>query len=777
MLGRVAVRFATAVNRPLVAYTAATLCVGVGVALRQGLSLVLANPGVIAPFFPAVLLAAAIGGLGPGLYAIVLGAAIAVTFWMGGVAHISEQNISNLIIFSVIAALMVLMVQGMRVAVRRGFQAEERFRSAQDSALDAFVILDPVTRRGEIVDFRWSYANPAAEAMRPAGVSTLVGRRVLEMFPDEAGAGMVARLKAVLAGDRPDDVELDWKSRGADWRLRSSAMRLGDGVAATFRDVTGERAAAEAVSRSEAQFRALAEMTPQLIWSTDARGLVDYFSPQWSAYTGVPEQEHFGAGWLEALHSDDRARAAEAWRLAVEEDRGYDVEYRLRRHDGALRWFKVRGQPIRDEAGAIQRWFGVCTDISELVEARRDLEARFEARSRELEQSLEDRARTEAALAQAQRLETVGRLTGGVAHDFNNLLTVVIGGLDMILRKPSDTARVVRYSQAALEAGRRGERLTRQLLAFARSQELKLQTIDLSGLLRSSEPLLRRAVDEAVELKVIAPVDVGGARVDAAQFESAVLNLVVNAADATPSGGAITLEVARQVLAEGEVAGATAGDHLCVSVTDTGAGMPPHVLTRVFEPFFTTKEIGKGTGLGLAQVYGFVRQCGGAVTVDSAVGEGTRVALYLPRADVSEAEATPDAAPVDFSSLAGRRVLLVEDDAAVREVGEAALLEFGCQVTTAVDGREAVARLRAGERFEMLISDIVMPGGVSGVDVANTGRELDAGLAILLTTGYAGERVDGAPADLPWAILHKPFRTEELAAAMVDALKGEPAAA
>ncbi len=773
MLGRVAVRFATAANRPPVTYGAATLCVGAGVALRQALDLVLANPGLVAPFFPAVLLATAIGGLGPGFYAIVLGGLVSATLWMGGVNHISDTNLGNLVIYAVIASLMVMLVEGMRVAVRRGFQAEEKFRAAQEGALDAFVILEPVREGGAITDMRWVYSNPAAEALRPKGVSSLIGRRVLDVFPNAYGASVVTRLTEVMIHDRPDDIVVQREIGDEMHVLRSSAVRLGDGVAVTFRDITGERQANEAVLRSEAQFRALAELTPQLIWSTDARGMVDYFGPQWSAYTGVPEEQHFGSGWLEALHPDDRARSAEAWRSAVEEDRAYDVDYRIRRHDGVLRWFKTRGTPIRDETGAIQRWFGVCTDVSEIVEARQDLEARFAERSRELEQSLEDRARTEAALAQAQRLETVGRLTGGVAHDFNNLLTVVIGGLDMILRKPADTARVKRYGEAALEAGRRGERLTRQLLSFARAQELKLQTTDIVDLVRGSEPLMRRAVDEAVGLEIIADADPGAARVDAAQFESALLNLVVNAADATPSGGMITLRVAPKTLVDGDVSGAAAGAYLRVSVADTGAGMPPHVLERVFEPFFTTKEIGKGTGLGLAQVYGFVRQVGGGITITSAVGEGTEVSLYLPRVEKGEIEEEAAVAPVDLSVLAGRRVLLVEDDEAVRTVAEAVLVEFGCEVTTAVDGREALKVLTSGASFDILISDIVMPGGVSGVDVATAARQSDPHLAIMLTTGYAGDRVTGAPADLPWPILRKPFRTEDLGGAMVKLLQGE----
>ena len=426
---------------------------------------------------------------------------------------------------------------------------------------------------------------------------------------------------------------------------------------------------------------------------------------------------------------------------------------------------------MRNEAGQVHRWFGASSDVTEIVEARTDLEARVAERTRELELSLAERAEAEAALAQAQRLETIGRLTGGVAHDFNKLLTVVIGGLDMILQHPDDRARVSRLAEAALAAGRRGERLTRQLLAFSRRQELTLEVVDVAGLIEQVDPLIRRAVGEAVKLSLRLQPEAGASRLDAAQFEAALLNLVVNAADAAPvTGGDIEIALERRSLSAGDVPGAEAGDYVVVSVSDNGGGMAPETLQRAFEPFFTTKDIGKGTGLGLAQVYGFARQVGGAATIDSSVGFGTTVSLYLPAVEAApQSIAAPANAELGWDRNA--RVLLVEDDAAVRAVMEGLLSDFGCQVEGAPDAPTALARLQRGETFDLLISDIVMPGGMSGVELAEAARARDPDLPIVLTSGYAGDRLIHGAESLDWPLLRKPFRAEQLGMVIREAFE------
>ncbi len=541
---------------------------------------------------------------------------------------------------------------------------------------------------------------------------------------------------------------------------------------AVLRGVTAQQQSEHALRSGEARIRALLDSLPQLIWSTRPDGAYDYLSPQWEAFTGVPAARHFGQGWLDAVHPEDRDGVQQAWAQAAKGGLPYDIEYRLRRHDGVWRWVNGRATAIHNEAGGVHRWFGTSSDITEIIDARSDLELRVAERTRELEQSLIERAQTEAALAQAQRLETVGRLTGGVAHDFNNLLTVVIGGLDMILKRPDDIPRVTRLAEAALAAGRRGERLTRQLLAFSRRQELKLDVVDVTALIEQIEPLVRRAVGEAVNLTIRRDAPVGFGRLDPAQFEAALLNLVVNAADAVPgAGGDIEIFIERRGVAPGEIAQLAAGDYVVVAVTDNGGGMDPPTLDRAFEPFFTTKDVGKGTGLGLAQVHGFVNQVGGAVTIDSSIGFGTTVALYLPAADATTAD-LPQLRHVDEGTWAqGLRVLLVEDDSAVRAVTEGLLADLGCHVEGTPDGPSALARLQAGEKFDLLISDIVMPGGMSGVDLAKAAQARDPTLPIVLTTGYGGERLSEGAEALVWPLLRKPFRAEQLSQAVHKALK------
>ncbi|WP_304166472.1 PAS domain-containing sensor histidine kinase [Phenylobacterium aquaticum] len=535
-------------------------------------------------------------------------------------------------------------------------------------------------------------------------------------------------------------------------------------------DVTERRTAEQALRSGEARVRALVDSLPQLLWSNRVDGFCDYLSPQWVAYTGVPAEQHRGDGWLEAIHPDDRDPVRAAWAAAIAGTAAFDVEYRIRRHDGAWRWFSGRASAVREEDGAVRRWFGSSSDITEIVAARSDLEAAVADRTRELQESLEERARAEAALAQAHRLETLGRLTGGVAHDFNNLLTVIIGGLDMILKRPADTERVTRLAEAALSAGRRGERLTRQLLAFARRQELKPEIVDLSRLIAQAEPLVLRAVGAGVELSLELEPEVGAARLDPAQFEAALLNLVVNAADAVGDRGRVTVRAQRRQLELGEVQGIGSGPYVAISVTDTGPGMSPEVIQRAFEPFFTTKEVGKGTGLGLAQVYGFISQCGGAVAIDSSPGEGATVTLYVP---VAEGTAEPEAEapdPPGPGAALSAHVLLVEDDEAVRAVTESLLAELGCRVTAEPDARGALSRLIAGEAFDLMLSDIVMPGGMSGVELAQAAAARDPDLPILLTTGYAGDRFGDGAAEVAWPVLRKPFRADQLEAMVRDVL-------
>ena len=381
-----------------------------------------------------------------------------------------------------------------------------------------------------------------------------------------------------------------------------------------------------------------------------------------------------------------------------------------------------------------------------------------------------DLAQAEATLRQAQKMEAVGRLTGGVAHDFNNLLMVMTSGFDTIRRRPDDHARVVKTAEAGLEAANRGARLTRQLLTFARRQDLHPETINANASLLDFEPLARRAVGEAIGLDFDLHPALYPTRIDRSEFEAAVLNLIVNARDAvSPQNGRIILST-RNAIRGGEAApeleDAPAGQYVVVSVADNGSGMDETTRNQAFEPFFTTKEFGRGSGLGLSQVYGFARGMGGAVKIVSQPGQGTTVEIWLPQAESGRPATTiskSSIAPLRRAEI-GETVLAVEDDPPVLAAVIENLTDLGYRAIPARDAAEALELLRSPTRVDILFSDVVMPGGMNGVQLAVEARQLRPGLRALLTSGYTNDAWGGdhrVPADVP--VLTKPYRREQLA--------------
>lgn len=394
--------------------------------------------------------------------------------------------------------------------------------------------------------------------------------------------------------------------------------------------------------------------------------------------------------------------------------------------DGEPGYYDVLIRPVRN---------GVGSDVRLLVVEGRDLT---------------DIRRAEERASRSERMEALGLLTGGIAHDFNNFLTVVIGALDIVVRRPERPNRT-QLIEAALEAAQKAEALNKQLLAFARRTPLAAQEVDLGAALRSLEPLLRKAIGEAVEMHLHVSAEAHSVRMENAQFEAAVLNLCINARDAMPSGGRIELEVRHAVAEEAQRAGLR-GPGVVLAVTDTGSGIEPQILQRVFDPFFTTKPAGQGTGLGLSQVYGFAQQTGGAVDVVSAPGKGSTFKLVLPCAPGVKPD-RDDGAEAS-GPLEILRVLLVEDDASVSEVTEAMLNELGLDVVCAQNGPEAQRALES-DGFDLLISDLIMPGGMNGVQLAEWARDKRPGIKLMLFSGWTADTVIAAPPDVP--ILQKPF--------------------
>jgi signal transduction histidine kinase/CheY-like chemotaxis protein len=445
---------------------------------------------------------------------------------------------------------------------------------------------------------------------------------------------------------------------------------------------------------------------------------------------------------LSRIHPDDVSRVTEALTRAKTHG-SYSCEFRYRCADDTYRVLFDQGILAPPEEGRPREIFGTIIDITE---------------RRQLEQQL----------AQAQKMEVVGQLTGGIAHDFNNLLTVVLGNIDLLEPETQGNEKLQRKFAAMRHAADRGRKLTSQLLAFSRRQHLTPETFDINTLVQAFEPLLRRAVGESITIEVKLPDGPTVCDLDASQLEATLLNLGVNARDAMPEGGTLTIEVERVERDPGLVARfseAPLGPWIVISVRDTGCGMPKDVQERAFEPFFTTKETGKGSGLGLSQVYGFVRQSGGFVTLQSSVGHGTHLSLYLPPSD-KPLPAIEDGKDKEQKSSAGRSegVLLVEDDAAVLALATDVLLDLGYRVVTASDAAGALEILRRGEPIDLIFTDVVMPGGKSGIQLAAEARELRPDIKVLLTSGYPGEALARHRANgEEFPILAKPFRQAELA--------------
>jgi PAS domain S-box-containing protein len=546
--------------------------------------------------------------------------------------------------------------------------------------------------------------------------------------------------------------------------LRETLLRLEESKAAEA------KVQADLIA-TEARFRTLADSAPVLMWVSKLDGAREFVNRAYLDFLGLDYEEAVKFDWRGLIHPDDLDRIAgeEAESLANGGDFVWEARYRSSAGDHP--WIRSISQRRYGPGGELAGYIGVGYDISDAKRAQADLTRINDLLAERVQAALAERDLAEAALRRAQKLEAVGQLTGGVAHDFNNLLTVIIGALDLMQRHPADAARRERMIEAAQGAAKRGERLTQQLLAFSRRQALKPELVHIDELLAESEPLLRRAVGEAVTLTIEAGAPDGVCNIDPSQFEAAVMNLVVNARDATPPGGSIRVETHPCVLKDGEAEDAPAGDYLCVSVHDTGAGMDVDTASRVFEPFFTTKEPGRGTGLGLSQVYGFARQSGGAALVESAPGKGATLRIYLP---LTEAVAgRPAAAPETQVTAHGpaRRVLLVEDDASVGEMVEAMLADLGHEVLRAEAAAPAIEILGRNDRIDLMLTDLIMPGGMNGVELAHAAVALRPGLPVILTSGYTGETL-GAAAEAPWPLLAKPYPAEALAA-VIDAVMGQ----
>ena len=505
------------------------------------------------------------------------------------------------------------------------------------------------------------------------------------------------------------------------------------------------------VLREQMLFQAVFNQIPEVLFIIDAANKIVLCNPAVTRVFGFTPEEIIGQECAILYENASEFERMQQLKQAIRERRATaPLTLRYRRKSGEAFPAEVVASVLRDQGGGFVGFLTLSRDISRQV--------------------VQDEA-----LRKSQRMEAVGQLTGGIAHDFNNLLTIITGNhelLEMELEDPEQRDLLARANNAALM----GARLTNRLLTFARRRRLDPVVLDLNEQVLGMAELLRRTLGESIALGTLLAPQLWATRTDPSEIENAVLNLAINARDAMPAGGKLVIETRNDMLDEAAVAnevGVELGDYVRMSVSDTGVGMAPAVIARVFEPFYTTKEPGKGTGLGLSVIYGFVKQSGGHVTIYSEQGKGTTVNLYLPRAIVDAEHAAGAGQRIPATSASGETILLVEDNAQVRKVTAKRLQNLGYGVVEAENAAGAIEVLSSGRDIDLVFSDVVMPGGMSGFDLAQWARKNAPAVAVLLTSGFA-EDVARAGETFAWEleILRKPYSGADLARTIRKALDG-----
>jgi PAS domain S-box-containing protein len=559
-------------------------------------------------------------------------------------------------------------------------------------------------------------------------------------------------------------------------------------IAGLFGAVTAVNRDGEAEGRlreSEERFRLIADSAPVPMWVTKLDRRRGFVNRAYVDFVGASYEEAVDYDWRQIIHPGDQDRVL-AESIAGEASlKPFVLEARFRRGDGEWRWLRSISQPRWGAGGEHVGFIGVAHDITEwklgeevMRGANEMLEARVEARTADLRAALDrlqaevgERERAEEALRQAQKMEAVGQLTGGIAHDFNNLLTPVIGGLEMLVRGVEEP-RLKRIAEAALESGRRGAKLTTQLLAFSRIQRIRMAPVPVNRVIETMKLMLRHTIGGGVTIRTEFSPEVDRALCDENQLENAILNLAINARDAMEANdeGGGTLTISTSLVDEPAGLDLDGGAYVSIAVADTGQGMAPEVVARATEPFFSTKPFGKGTGLGLAQVYGIVRQSKGALRIESVEGEGTIVRLLLPHvsgdivAEGLESEAA--GAPRAVSASTGARIAVVDDDEDVRAFLADVLVGLGHRVET-LDGAEAALAAMAETAPDLALIDFAMPG-MNGAELARVLRRRHPGLPIVFVTGFAeSDQLEGALGS-EVAVLRKPFGIDDLAAVVAS---------
>ncbi|WP_191970828.1 hybrid sensor histidine kinase/response regulator [Methylobacterium soli] len=633
-------------------------------------------------------------------------------------------------------------------------QHDNRYRLLVDSIIDyAIFMLDP---QGNVASW-----NRGAERFKGYKDNEIIGQHFSRFYTEEDRATDLPGRALQIAATEGRFEQEGWRVRkdgSLMWaHVLIDPIRGEDGsligYAKVTRDLSERKATQEALHESEQRFRLLVQgVQDYAIYMLDPLGRIASWNRGAQRFKGYTDAEIVGEHFSRFYTPEDQATGlpARALRTAAKEGRFEAEGWRVRK-DGTQFWAHVIIDPIRGEHDELVGFAKITRDITERREAQKVIED------------------TRARFIQSQKLEAIGQLTGGVAHDFNNLLAVVLGNLHLARKRLPQDRKLLQLIENSIHAAERGATLTKRMLAFARRQELTTGPVDVPELVRGMAELLQRSIGSTIPVSTQFPLQLPLAFTDANQLELALLNLTVNARDAMPEGGTITIAAREARLGTEAVPGLAPGSYICLSVTDTGEGMDEQTLARAAEPFFTTKGVGKGTGLGLSMVHGFVEQSGGRLILKSTKGQGTIAELWLPEA---EAGALRNAAPeTDLSvpPLPPLRVLVVDDDPLVLMNTAAMLEDLGHAVLEASSGEQALRVLRRSESIDLVITDQMMPG-MTGLQLIEALQAEHAALPVILASGYSELPEDGPTGHLR---LNKPFEQSELARALVISLRPE----
>ncbi|KAE9640852.1 PAS domain-containing sensor histidine kinase [Pseudomonas sp. PB106] len=628
---------------------------------------------------------------------------------------------------------------------------EMRFRLLIDAVVDyAIYMIDP-----DGIITSW---NSGAKRFKGYEEAEILGEHFSRFYTaDDRAAGLPQRAL--------DTAIREGRFEGEGWRVRKDGTNFWShvvidpiidpsgkllGFAKITRDLTDRKMAEETLKQSEQQFRLLVQgVTDYAIYMLSPEGRVSNWNQGAQRIKGYLPEEIIGQHFSIFYTPEDRelGEPRRALDTATREGRFENRSWRMRK-DGSRFLAHVVVDAIRGETGTLLGFAKITRDVTEAHLAQQALE------------------KTREALFQAQKMQAIGQLSGGIAHDFNNLLTVILGNLEILQKRTGDDPKINRLLENATQGALRGVSLTQRMLAFARRQELKTESVNIAQLVQGITGLLRSSLGPGIRIDTQFPDDLEPVLADINQLELAILNLATNARDAMPEGGSVVIRAQPEVVLEQSQATLTAGRYVCLSLTDTGEGMDAQTLASARDPFFTTKGLGKGTGLGLSMVHGFIEQLGGRFVLKSEKGTGTTAELWLPVA-VEGATVKPLYPAVEPVSVPRLSVLVVDDDSLVLTSTSLLLEDLGHRVVSATSGAQALALFDQGEVIDLMITDMAMPQ-MSGAQLAHAVRVLKPDLPIILATGYA-ERLEGFAAQLPR--LPKPFTQLNLVEIIAQSMK------